>query len=529
MLINASVRLRFATSYIHDILSAYERYNHDGAAAVAYLQRTFPQSRYETEARFAGLSRRTIAGWYGEDKQLLPKYRDLLRTKASAVSRGVGTSEPMFAQHADVEKEAGRILLAMRERGAAISRAVAQHILRIVVQERAPALLLEYKISLSFVSRWLHSYLGWSSRVQTGAASKLPADWRQQGIDMAMRIAFNMQVHKVHPSLIVNMDQTGVHLAPSSGCTFAPIGSKDVKVIAADDKRQITVCIASSLDGDLLPLQLIFEGSTLRCEPKSTRASDDAHVHLTHSINHWSSQETMRQWVEQLLMPYCDRRILEHNLPHESHIVLVLDVWSVHKSEEFRGYMRERHPRIHLVFVPANCTSKLQVADVVLQRPFKHGIRMRFNNWAAEILREQVKSGKLDGLAPHLKMAAIKPQVLEWVLGSWSRLQQGRDYIKMGWHTCVLSNFNVLDVAKRTQAVELVALKQIQPDIIPDGEEDSEADEESDHEEDEEKDELDVLKERQYGTRKSARKRAPPRSFGHCLVSSQIEFSSDSE
>ena len=46
---------------------------------------------------------------------------------------------------------------------------------------------------------------------------------------------------------------------------------------------------------------------------------------------------------------------------------------------------------------------------------------------------------------------------------------------------------------------------------MPEGEEgkDDEYDtEESDHEEDESKDELDIMKERQFGTRKSARKRA---------------------
>ena len=352
----------------------------------------------------------------------------------------------MFAGHKNTEKEVGRILIAMREKGAIISRSmIAQHILRIVIQDQAPELLQTYKISMSFVSRWLHAYLGWSCRKQTSPASLLPPDWGQQGIDMAKRIAFHMQVHKVHPSLIVNMDQTGVHLAPADSRTFAPTGSKEVKVIAADDKRQITACVASSLDGDLLPLQLIFTGTTKLCEPKPTAESTAAHVHITHSDNHWSSQETMKQWVTELLLPYSERRIQEHNLPRDSHIILLLDVWSVHKSQEFRDYLSSTYPHIHLVFVPANCTSKLQVADVVLQRPFKHGIRLRFNLWAADILREQVRSNDLIGLSPYLKMSVIKPLVLDWVVGSWMKLQQGRNYFKMGWHTCVLCNFNVHD------------------------------------------------------------------------------------
>ena len=123
-------------------------------------------------------------------------------------------------------------------------------------------------------------------RVRIEAAAKLPADWRAQGVEMARRIGFAMQVYKVHPSLVINMDQTGMMLAPVGSRTFELKGSKHVKVAAADDKRQITVCIASSLDGDLLPMQLIFQGKTGACHPPVTAAAQAAKVHITHSINH---------------------------------------------------------------------------------------------------------------------------------------------------------------------------------------------------------------------------------------------------
>jgi hypothetical protein len=95
--------------------------------------------------------------------------------------------------------------------------------------------------------------MSYSWRLRTTAASKLPLDWHQQGILMAKRIGFFMQIYKVHPSLVVNMDQTGVHLAPVDSRTYDSRGVEEVRMIGADDKRQITACIASSLDGDLLP------------------------------------------------------------------------------------------------------------------------------------------------------------------------------------------------------------------------------------------------------------------------------------
>ena len=130
-----------------------------------------------------------------------------------------------------------------------------------------------------------------------------------------------------------------------------------------------------------------------------------------------------------LMLPRCPPPSI---FPATSHVVLVLDVWAVHKSEEFRKFIRTQHPRIHLVYVPPNCTSELQVADVILQRPFKASIRRSFNKWAAEIIREQIRDETPLGLAPYLKMSLIKPLILEWCIEAWNSMAQGREYIKTG-------------------------------------------------------------------------------------------------
>jgi hypothetical protein len=269
----------------------------------------------------------------------------------------------------------------------------------------------------------------------------------------------------VHPSLVINMDQTGVHLVPVDTRTFEATGSKDVKVIGGEDKRQITAYVGSSLNGDLLPLQLIFTGTTKQCLPAATELSVSALVHLTHTDNHWSSQETMQQWVREVLQPYVDRRRVEFDLAPSPHVVLVLDVWSVHKSKEFIKFLTDNFPRIHLVFVPANCTSKLQVADVVLQRPFKHGVKKAFNEWAAQVIVGQIESKAAIGLTSDLGMKTIKPLVLQWCIDSWTSMSkdEGRELIKVGWIKCCIQFFDVLDRAKRVDAVE--QMQQLQGQI----------------------------------------------------------------
>jgi hypothetical protein len=287
------------------------------------------------------------------------------------------------------------------------------------------------------------------------------------------------------------------------------------------------------LDGDLLPLQLVFEGKTEQCHPPLSDTARDAHFHLTHSINHWSNQETMRQYITEIIVPYAERMAQKHNLPRRQEIILVLDCWSVHKSAEFRAFIKKEHPNIHLVFIYPNCTSELQVADVILQRPFKHGLHKRFNKWAADIIVDQIQREDLKGLSPYLKMASIKPLLLQWCVESWGTMAHGRQYIKMGWHSCHLLFFNILDATKRQQVLEEDAREEFNARWTPDvAEEEKESHSADIHpwneEENEEKDELamDVMKERQYGSRKSSRKRTQ-RLLPGMLVSSQIELDED--
>ena len=321
------------------------------------------------------------------------------------------------------------------------------------------------------------------------------------------------------------MNQTGLHLVPVDNYTYDTGGSKHVRVVGGEDKRQITVCVASSLHGDLLPLQLIFTGGTERSLPPHTPETQLAGFHLTHSDNHWSNQETMQQYILEIIVPYTNARIGEHGLQADAKVVLVLDVWSVHKSATFITFLKEKHPNILLVFVPPNCTSQLQVADVVLQRPFKHGIKKQFNNWAASKISEQIL------VTPFLKMKTIKPLVLQWCLESWTRMKEGSDLIKEGWKICCVSLFDVYNQQKRQEAVAESArgsleLKHVPKEDEPDNSNEVESESDDDQEK---KDELDVMKERCFGERKSNRKRKQTKSFGFGVNPSQIDMCESGE
>ena len=77
-----------------------------------------------------------------------------------------------------------------------------------------------------------------------------------------------MDLEDTPHELILNWDQTVINYVPVSNWTMAKQGSKKVKIAEVDDKWQISVVLAGSLTGELLPLQLVYQGKTKQCFPQ---------------------------------------------------------------------------------------------------------------------------------------------------------------------------------------------------------------------------------------------------------------------
>jgi hypothetical protein len=150
---------------------------------------------------------------------------------------------------------------------------------------------VKFSVSKTFAKAFAQRHLGWIWRRTTGVTRKLPKDWVVQGEEMAFRVVALCSMHSVLDCLVVNFDQTGVHLKPFSEWTYEVKGAKQVLNLGKEDKHQFTVLGSAAADGVLLPLQVVFQGKTGQVLPKNAAAviAVSEGWHLTHSANHWST------------------------------------------------------------------------------------------------------------------------------------------------------------------------------------------------------------------------------------------------
>ena len=154
---------------------------------------------------------------------------------------------------------------------AAINRHIVIAIGTAIVRHYQPSLLKEHGGPLKLTRYWAESIINRMSFVQrktTKATRTLPKDFDQQKASYLVSIATLVEENDIPDSMIVNFDQTGVNIIPSSEWTMDVKGQKQVSVTGLGDKRQIT--LGCTLSGELLAPQLIYQGKTEKCHPSFT-------------------------------------------------------------------------------------------------------------------------------------------------------------------------------------------------------------------------------------------------------------------
>jgi hypothetical protein len=276
----------------------------------------------------------------------------------------------------------------LREVGIKVGILLARGILLGHIQHAAPELFHAraadgsvFKGLDTFVRKFLLQEMNYVPRKATRAAQKVPADAETQMMRSFLRNVAYIKFHDVrHPELVLNWDQTPVIVQDRESTTFAERGSKQVAVVGKEEKRAWTSLIAVSKAGEALPTQIVMKGGSVRSLPPSNapmtqEANARGITFVWNPKNYWSSHKTMRLYVEDIVVPYFQKQKKRLGLSDDQVCVVQLDVWSVHKSREFRRWIRRTYPWIILDFVPGGLTGLWQVCDVGIARPYKQAIR----------------------------------------------------------------------------------------------------------------------------------------------------------
>ena len=281
----------------------------------------------------------------------------------------------------------------------------------------------------SFVRNFVQKDLKWSFRRSTRAGKKTPENVQQILTDAFLRHAWTIAKYNVPAELDANSDQTLVNYTAGAEETYAAIGSKQVEVVGKDERRGFTLMVGISMSGEVLPFQAIYSGKSPASLPTSaapghSRATEELKFHFEYSKcdNHWSTIETMKSYVTNILAPYFDSHRARLGLPNQI-CIWQIDCWSVHRSSEFRGWMAKVYPWIRLHFIPANCTGLFQPCDVGIQRVLKLAMRQSALSNIVDHTMDQLSNGVLPSQITFEKwLPVVRDRSVGWLVNGYEAI-----------------------------------------------------------------------------------------------------------
>ncbi|CAC5413807.1 unnamed protein product [Mytilus coruscus] len=292
-------------------------------------------------------------------------------------------------------------------------------------------------ITSSFAKSLLRR-MGFVKRKGTKAVKHLPNDFDEIRQEYISKINNVREKHHIPDTLIINWDQTGCQLVPGGDWTMEKEGTQQISISGLDDKRQITLLLAVSMSGDLLPQQLIYPGKTDRCLPKGVDFPSTWDVTCTET--HWSNEDTMIQFVNNVIVPYVDeiRDSMPLNNSTTQKAIAIFDVFKAHRGERLLDLLKAND--IVPLFVPAACTDRLQPLDLSVNREYKEQLKSHFHDWySAEVIHQineqEDSTGEIapDNVVVNMRTSVLKPIHANWIVSSHNKISTRKDLIQLGF------------------------------------------------------------------------------------------------
>lgn len=407
----------------------------------------------ESPALYTYLHHATIWKWKAkDDKRWSEKALKNVETRHALVGSGQVGALTKYPEL--VVAAIKTVLNGLCTSGFIVNVLIARSIMIGLIHERNPEVLTpSFRCSERYVRSFLQAVMNWSIRVGTRAAAHLPPDADDLCERTFFRLVYCMKWENIPPKLVINGDQQGIYVLPSSSKTYHTTGDSQVDIVAKEEKCTFTLFVTSTAAGDILPFQCVWGGKTANSLPSANAYRMDEALgygfHFTCAASeksprsHFSTLKTMKEYIQKIIIPYVQSVIAsDPTLDDDQKAILYIDVYPVHTSEAFQTFVYEGFPNLIIIFVPANCTGKYQPADVGLQRPLKHRLKAALFDWMAGVHRQQLAAGakpediKITSSLPKLRDVSVAGLVQAY---EFMQSPDGRDLIKKVCYSSTLS------------------------------------------------------------------------------------------
>ena len=137
-----------------------------------------------------------------------------------------------------------------------------------------------------------------------------------------------------------NWDQTAIQLVPTGQWTMNMQKKRLLQLKNSDGKCQITVVVATTITGELFPMQLLFQGKTERCHPK---VKPPEGWDLWHSENQWSNEHTMKWYISNINVPFVNKKRESLQAKNSQPALAIIDGFKGQTTEDVLSLLKSNN------------------------------------------------------------------------------------------------------------------------------------------------------------------------------------------
>ena len=146
--------------------------------------------------------------------------------------------------------------------------------------------------------------LGFRRRVATtGKVEVLEGARKEAGLQHHFRNVNIIKKHDIPKSLALKSDQTPSKYVAVGRTAMAPENLTRVGLDGSSDKPSITLTLTATLDGKILPFQIIYEDKTNQSLPKITFS---ANFSASVKEKNYSNTEEVIKHLQEVVIPYAN-------------------------------------------------------------------------------------------------------------------------------------------------------------------------------------------------------------------------------
>ena len=276
---------------------------HGPARAIAKFVKEFPKLTDSTVRAWIAKYRKELSANNGNNEEI---------PITVGQTRGRPLSLPV-----ELDTKLITFIMSLRNAGGNINRHVVHGILMGLIKSNLTKYgsCLDFNVSRGWIN-YLYKPMNMSRRMVSTSRPKITRSiWEETRFVFLQEIAHAVSWHDIPDELIINADQTPSKFVPTDNITMAVKGSKHIPRKGANDKRGITATLLETLNGVMLPFQLIYKGKTKRSLPSVEFPEGFS---LSYNESHWSNEKESLKLLKEIINPYVEKSQGRNGITNDS-------------------------------------------------------------------------------------------------------------------------------------------------------------------------------------------------------------------